>query len=138
VCADGQCLTGCPTGSCPSGFTCDKAVCKPTAPTPTTCKADTECGAGNYCNQGTCAVDTRPKPNCSNDDQCGGTATPRKCVGGYCKYTCKDDLYCRTVDSRIGTCAKDGVCRTAAEASAACFAATDCQAGQSCIDNQCK
>jgi hypothetical protein len=104
------------------------------------CDGDAACGAGNYCNQGACVVDTRPKPNCTTDDQCGGSATPRKCVGGYCKYTCtttQGDAYCRTIDSRIGSCAKDGVCRTAAEANASCTSPDQCASGQSCIDNAC-
>jgi hypothetical protein len=103
------------------------------------CVGDTECGGGKYCNQGACVPDTRPQPNCTADDQCGGTAaTPKKCVSGFCKYTCTTDQYCRTIDSRIGYCAKDNVCRTAAEANAQCLSTTDCQAGQSCVDNACK
>jgi hypothetical protein len=160
VCADGQCLTSCASAPCSDGFTCDKGVCKPTpagggctadtacpleAPKcvggtcTKTCSGDPECGAGNYCDQGACVVDTRPKPNCTTDDQCGGTAgTPKKCLGGYCKYTCTTDQYCRTIDNRIGFCAKDGVCRTESEAHAACTQPTDCTAPASCIDNQCK
>jgi hypothetical protein len=102
------------------------------------CEGDSECGDGRYCNQGACVVDTRPKPNCTGDDQCGGSqATPRKCIGGFCKYTCSTDQYCKTIDNRIGVCAKDGVCRNAQEAAAACFGPTDCD-GKSCIDNVCR
>lgn len=159
VCADGQCLASCEAAPCADGFTCDNGACKPKPTTGCTtnadcsgatpqcaagscvkaCTADAECGAGNYCNQGACAVDTRPKPNCTEDAQCGGTAaTPKKCLGGFCKYTCTTDDYCRTIDSRIGYCAKDGVCRNFAEASAQCVASTDCDAGKSCVDNACK
>lgn len=159
VCADGACLASCETIPCGAGFTCDKGVCKPgtsaactsdaqcSGDTPNclagacvrTCAGDTECGDGKYCNQGACAIDTRPKPNCTTDTECGGTAaTPKKCVGGYCKYTCATDQYCRTIDTRIGYCAKDGVCRDATEANAACVAKADCAGGTSCIDNQCK
>jgi hypothetical protein len=147
VCADGQCLTSCATTSCGDGFTCDKGVCKPVsggnppdggAPSPA-CTGDPECGAGKYCNQGACVVDTRPKPNCTSDDQCGGTTgTPKKCLDGFCKYTCSSDQYCRTIDTRIGYCAKDAVCRSAAEATAACTGPGQCPSGQSCIDNTCK
>jgi hypothetical protein len=158
VCADGQCLASCETTTCGAGFTCDKGVCKPDAAGACTsdaqcsgetskclagacvkpCAGDGECGDGKYCNQGACAVDTRPKPNCTNDAQCGGTAaTPKKCVGGFCKYTCSTDQYCRTIDTRIGYCAKDGVCRDATEANAACLSSSEC-AGKACIDNQCK
>ena len=103
------------------------------------CTGDAECGGGKYCNQGACVVDTRPKPNCTSDTQCGGTAaTPKKCLGGFCKYTCESDQYCRTIDNRIGYCAKDGVCRTAAEANATCFGPDDCGPGKACIDNTCR
>lgn len=163
VCADGQCLATC-DASCTDGFACEKGVCRPkpgggTDPACTgdaqcttpeapscvsgacvkSCAADGDCGSGKYCNQGACVVDTRPTPNCTADDQCGGTsATPKKCLGGFCKFTCSTSEYCRTIDNRIGYCAKDGVCRTAAEANASCFAATDCPTGASCIDNRCK
>jgi hypothetical protein len=84
-------------------------------------------------------VDTRPKPNCTSDDQCGSTgATPKKCLDGFCKYTCSNDQYCRTIDNRIGYCAKDGVCRSATEAQASCTGPGQCPSGQSCIDNACK
>jgi hypothetical protein len=162
VCADGQCLASCEAAPCATGFTCDKTVCKPTGTgtgcttdqqcggdTPQcvsgkcakACAADPECGAGNFCDQGACVVDTRPKPNCTDDTQCAGTGAPRKCLGGFCKYTCstaQGDAYCRTIDNRIGYCAKDLVCRTAAEASAQCLQSADCSGGQTCIDNACK
>jgi hypothetical protein len=140
-------LTPC-TDSCVGDFTCKKNVCVPNNPsggdggttTPTTCTSDPACGTGNYCNNGTCVVDTRPKPNCTGDADCGGTAaTPKKCLAGYCKYTCTTDQYCRTIDNRIGYCAKDGVCRSSSEASPQCTGPGTCPlAGQSCIDNQCK
>ena len=162
VCADGQCLVSCESAPCADGFTCEKGVCKPNVTGPTGCTADAqctdpaapkcvggscvksctgdaECGTGKYCNQGACVVDTRPTPNCTADDQCGGTAsTPKKCLGGFCKFTCTSDAYCRTIDNRIGYCAQDGVCRTAAEAGAQCHGPGDCTGGKSCIDNECR
>ncbi|MBX3229542.1 MAG: hypothetical protein KIT84_17010 [Labilithrix sp.] len=146
VCAEGACLDPCsPTGTCASGYTCEQNVCQPQQPTPgdggtgpVTCTGET-CGPGNYCNNGVCAVDNRPKPNCTEDTTCGGTtATPKKCLGGFCKFTCTSDQHCRTIDSRIGYCAKDGVCRSATEAAAACTGPGTCPDGKSCIDNQCK
>jgi hypothetical protein len=162
VCADGQCLASCAAAPCSNGYTCEKGVCRPSTrgnPTCTgdaqctdpaapncvsgscvkACGGDAECGDGKYCNQGACVVDTRPKPNCTADEQCGGTAsTPKKCMGGFCKFTCTSDQHCRTIDNRIGYCAKDGVCRTAGEANASCFGPEDCTGGASCIDNQCR
>jgi hypothetical protein len=164
VCAEGQCLTSCESGPCSTGFTCEKGVCQPsptgggggggctsaaqcTSPDAPTCvsgscvkscSGDPECGDGKYCNQGACVVDTRPKPNCTRDDECGGTvATPKKCVGGYCKYACTTSEYCRTIDNRIGVCAKDMVCRSATEADATCFGPGECPSGKSCVSNQC-
>jgi hypothetical protein len=106
------------------------------------CTADPECGAGHFCDQGACVLDTRPVTNCTDDLQCGGGGAPKKCLGGFCKYTCtaaQGNAYCRTIDNRIGFCAKDGVCRSQQEAEAACIFAADCGGGgKSCIDNQCK
>ncbi|MBX3201333.1 MAG: hypothetical protein KF894_24570 [Labilithrix sp.] len=164
VCAEGQCLISCESAPCGDGFTCDKGVCQPSTGGPgnpactgdaqctdpatpscvsgscvKTCAADPECGAGRYCNQGACVADTRPTPNCTGDAQCGGTAaTPKKCLGGFCKFTCTSDQHCRTIDNRIGYCAKDGVCRTASEANASCVGAGACADGKVCIDNQCR
>lgn len=141
VCANGQCLAGCDTSTpCATGFTCTKGACQPDSPTTgKTCSLDTDCPAGDYCNAGTCALDTRPKPNCTTDAQCGGTTgTPKVCLGGFCKYTCTTDLYCRQIDNRIGYCAKDHVCRNQTEANASCTQSSDCSGGLSCIDNTCK
>jgi hypothetical protein len=163
ICDNGQCLASCQAGSCATGFTCDLGACKPTptgpacasdpqcgAATPkcvggacvAACAADADCGGGKFCDQGACVPDTRPHPNCTDDSQCGGTvATPKKCLGGFCKYTCttsQGDAYCRTIDNRIGYCAKDLVCRTQAEAQAQCVQASDCPSGGQCVDNQCK
>jgi hypothetical protein len=152
VCADGACLKPCTGGACDDGFTCQKDVCQPNAASPgdggttqpTTCDNDPICGTGKYCNLGTCTVDTRPKPNCTIDSDCGTGGAPKKCLAGYCKYTCSGvgtdgDQYCRTIDTRIGTCASDGVCRSSKEAAPQCTGPGTCPlAGQSCIDNQCK
>lgn len=151
VCADGACLDPCDgSGNCSTGFACTKGVCEPTTTAgdggttaPTTCTTDQACGTGKYCNNSTCVVDTRPQPNCTTDSDCGGTtSTPKKCLAGYCKYTCtatQGDSYCRTIDSRIGYCAADSVCRSSTEANAQCTGPGTCPlAGQSCIDNQCK
>jgi hypothetical protein len=164
ICADGQCLASCESAPCAANFTCDKGVCQPNpggGPTCTTdqqcggdtpqcvggecakaCSGDAECGGGKFCDQGACVDDTRPHPNCTDDSQCGGTsATPKKCLGGFCKYTCttaQGDGYCKTIDNRIGSCAKDLVCRTSAEANAQCVVSSECSDGKDCIDNQCK
>lgn len=162
ICADGQCLSSCEASPCTTGFACDKGVCKPISDSPgcttdaqctaeapqcvqgacvKSCVGDPECGAGKFCDQGACTVDTRPKPNCTDDSQCGGTAaTPKKCLDGFCKYTCAagNDAYCRTIDSRIGYCAKDLVCRTAAEANAECLSTAQCTDGKTCIGNVCR
>ena len=163
LCADGRCLTSCETTPCGNGFTCEKGVCQPTPGGPACasdaqcggdtpqcvsgacvkgCAGDAECGGGKFCDQGACVNDTRPKPNCTDDSQCNNNpATPRKCLGGFCKYTCttvQGDGYCKTIDNRIGSCAKDLVCRSSAEANAQCVLPSDCSAGLDCIDNSCK
>lgn len=151
VCADGACLEPCDAGKCDDGFTCKKDVCQPN-PTqpgdggtgPTTCSDDPTCGTGKYCNNGTCVADTRPAPNCKGDLDCGTSGAAKKCLAGFCRYTCagpgsNGDQYCRTIDTRIGTCASDNVCRSSKEASPQCTGPGTCPlSGQSCIDNQCK
>lgn len=152
VCADGACLKPCTGGACDDGYTCKKDVCQPNSPTgdsdggttPTSCASDPVCGTGKYCNNGTCTVDTRPKPNCTVDTECKSDGPATKCLAGYCRFTCtgpgtSGDQYCRTIDSRIGTCASDNVCRSSKEAAPQCTGPGTCPlSGQSCIDNQCK
>lgn len=161
ICAEGQCLASCQAAPCATGFACDKGVCKPSGGTSTcttdqqcggatpqcvggscvkACVTDPECGAGSFCDQGACVVDTRPKPNCTDDSQCGGGSVARKCLDGFCRYTCtaaQGDMYCRTIDNRIGFCASDLVCRSEAEAKAQCTDSSTC-GGKACIDNACK
>jgi hypothetical protein len=100
------------------------------------CTTDATCGAGKYCNQGACVIDTRPQPNCTTDSQCTGSS--QKCVSGYCKYLCTTDKNCQVIDSRIGYCGMDGVCRTQAEAHPQCTQKSDCSATQDCIGNICQ
>ena len=161
LCADGQCLPACgPAGQCAAGNTCDKGVCKPDAaggcqndtqcaPSAPKCIAgacykqcaqDPECGAGNFCDQGVCKVDTRPKPNCTVDDNCvtPGSTVPNKCVGRFCNFTYSSYQYCRTIDTRIGYCANDGVCRSAEEAQPECTTSAQCTGGKVCVDNRCR
>lgn len=159
LCANGQCVASCDTAGCSSGYSCVKGACIPDVPTTTctddtacsgstpkcvggsctqACTADAQCGNGRYCNQGACVPDTRPKPNCTDDTQCNsGGGSPRTCLGGYCKFTCTTDAYCRSIDSRIGYCGKDSVCRTAAEANPQCVKKADCTGGKDCVDNAC-
>ncbi len=140
ICADGSCLVSCETTPCAAGFNCVKGACQPDG-SGAICKGDAECGPGKLCQGGKCVVDTRPKPNCSVDADCNsGSGPARKCVESFCKYTCTTDLQCRQIDARIGWCAKDGVCRTQAEANAECIPGrVPCQdASKSCVDNVCK
>ena len=60
------------------------------------------------------------------------------CVDGYCKYSCSVDHDCQIIDSRIGYCGADKVCRNQTEAKPACTVQSDCAAGQSCVGNVCK
>jgi hypothetical protein len=54
-----------------------------------------------------------------------------------CKYTCAHDSDCEKIDTRIGYCAADNVCRDAAEAHPACRTKFDCAPGLDCVDNVC-
>ncbi len=167
VCANGACADACDaTTPCATGFKCDAngvcqrsaaAVCGPNAGNAACasgqhcvdgqcaagCSADAPClGADGkadpqqQCLGGACVPDPHPVTNCSADTQCKSGS--QKCLDGFCRYTCTTSDMCKSIDSRIGTCAKDGVCRSDSEANAQCLAQSDCTSGKSCIDGQCK
>lgn len=164
VCDDGQCVSSCTT-SCTTG-TCTKGACV-TAPTGTACSDDTACtgtsspfcvdghcapacgggstdsgtdggacAAGFVCDQGACITDTGPTVECTDSTQC--SVSGQTCVDNLCKFTCTTSTDCTEHDSRFPTCAADGVCRTAAEATPACKSKFGCAPGQDCIDNVCQ
>lgn len=137
ICADGACLAPCDESlACAAGTVCEKGVCAPSGAPGASCADDTACATGEYCSSGSCTVDTRPASNCSADIDCGDGPAPKKCIGGFCKFTCSSDLACKQIDSRIGYCAADNVCRTSIEASPECVSSDEC-AGKSCIGNRC-
>lgn len=137
ICANGACLAVCESSdACAAGSTCEKGVCVPSSAPGVSCADDTGCASGEYCASGTCAIDTRPAPNCNADVDCGDGPAPKKCLGGFCKFTCSSDLACKQIDSRIGYCAPDNVCRTSLEASPECISSDEC-ADKSCIGNRC-
>ncbi len=138
VCANGACLVPCSeSNSCTAGSTCEKGLCRPTGVGSVACDDDSGCAQGEACTSGTCQVDTRPSTNCDADLDCGGGPTPKRCVEGFCKFTCSSDIACKQIDSRIGYCAADNVCRTAIEAAPECIGSDECQDGKSCIGNLC-
>jgi hypothetical protein len=154
-------------GACGTGFTCTKGACEPN-PTGSTCSSASDCSTptpvcaggfctaacdpnaspgtcptGQYCNQGACVPDTRPQSNCTSDPECTASGGAQKCLDGICKYTCSNandagNYQCETIDTRIGYCASDGVCRSASEANPQCTSQGDCQSGKDCISNVCQ
>ena len=138
VCADGACLVPCgESDACASGSSCQKGLCLPSGTGSVVCDDDSSCAQGEACTNGTCQVDTRPSPNCAADLDCGAGPAPKKCVEGFCKFTCTSDIACKQIDSRIGYCAADNVCRTAIEAAPECIHSDECLNGRSCIGNLC-
>lgn len=159
VCFNGQCLDSCANTACEDGKVCQKGACVDNVVTPScnantdcsgdkpvcaggtcteACEDDVTCGDGRYCNQGACVTDTRPSPNCTSDTECSGSGMAQKCIGGFCKYSCAGDAFCRSIDSRIGYCAADLVCRTETEARPECTKKADCKNGLDCVGNQCR
>jgi hypothetical protein len=128
----------------PTGSTCaSNTDCSGTTPycvggqCVSACTTDANCNAGDYCNQGACVLDTRPKGNCTTDNECN-TAQGQKCISGVCKYPCTSDNQCKLIDTRIGYCGTDQVCRSYTEAHPQCTSKSDCAAGQDCVSNVCK
>jgi hypothetical protein len=166
VCANGQCAEACSTSKpCATGFTCDaNGICQRSAkPVCGAAAGGALCASGQHCVDGQCAAgcavdgdclgadgkpddqqrcvggacqpDPHPATNCTPTTACGAN---QQCLDGFCRYSCASDDDCLKIDTRIGTCAADKVCRSAAEAAAKCTAQADCGAGKSCIDGQCK
>ncbi len=126
-----QCLPTCTTGDdCPTGFGCVSAgtadVCFPTG-----CDRDTDCRTGEECIAGGC-FDT-----CRAGDPCGAglgclpldTLFDVDVTDPICFDVCQNDAQC----SGAQVCAGEaldvfGTCITA------CADATECAAGQACID----
>jgi len=92
------------------------------------------CAQGQICDQGACVPDTNPVSECGGMAMCGAN---QLCVNGLCKYTCSSDQDCKLIDTRIGYCGIDKVCRTAAEAHPACTTSAMCM-GKTCISNMCQ
>lgn len=161
VCADGQCLTDCGSGqACANGFVCQQGLCKQDPNAGKTCAKNADCAMtevcvggkcatsctgtgqgtcaqGLVCNQGACVPNLGPIGECGN----GGTTmcnANQQCIGGYCKYTCSSDQECKLIDTRIGYCGKDMVCRTATEAHPECTLSSECTGGKLCVANACK
>jgi hypothetical protein len=59
------------------------------------------------------------------------------CVDGVCRSPCATPTDCRRFDEQLTFCV-EGLCYTTNEATSDCSAASDCRAGQNCIDGVCR
>ena len=59
------------------------------------------------------------------------------CVDGVCRSPCATPTDCRRFDEQLTFCV-EGLCYTTNEATSDCTAASDCRAGQNCIDGVCR
>ena len=165
VCVNQQCLPGCgASNACAAGLTCDTATgaCVPQAANQ--CTRDAECGTNRRCvnatcvnrcaqasdcasgffcaDSGVCQVDTRRQPFCSRDSDC---AAGSACLDGVCRRPCSTADECVRTDVQYRNCATiaylhttQKYCQTNNEVGSTCGAQTDCAAGQSCIDGNCR
>jgi hypothetical protein len=163
VCVNQQCRVACSaTSPCPAGQTCNtEGVCVDrianectrdtecgvgrrciNATCFTSCSTNTECGTGRYCSDGVCIADTRRQPFCTSD---AGCASPSRCLDGLCRRPCNNAEECLRTDVQYRNCAPirylnttQSFCQTNNEVQSNCSRASDCAAGQSCIDGVCR
>ena len=161
VCIDNACRDRCASDDeCGGGHVCERGACmaSPSCESDSMCGGDAvcfvdrcyatcdsggdagACGEGEMCFAGLCRPDVRPRPFCSSDDDC---APGHLCVGGVCRTPCPSgqDVECLRADSQLIRCGDTGehlLCFTDHELNPECFSASDCSAGQHCIDATCR
>jgi len=158
-CVDGRCVPACAgDDDCVEGLVCDSAtgLCSPAPEPPANaclrdedcgegevctdtrcvdgCKRDADCGEGRICTDTlVCIPDTSREVFCENDRDCReGSA----CVDGVCRIPCEDAAFCQRVATEIRFCV-EGFCASRNEAMTDCARASDCSAGETCIDGIC-
>ncbi len=163
VCINQQCSAACSASSpCPTGQTCANSVCinHPAGQCTSnsqcasgqqcanstcfdTCTANSQCATGLYCaDGGLCVPDTRRRPFCTSDAQC---TSPSVCLDGVCRRPCTTSQECVLTDVSYRNCAPisylmtpQNYCLTDHEYRPTCARATDCAAGQACVDGVCQ
>ena len=165
VCVNQQCLPACgASNACAAGLTCDATTGACVVQAAGQCTHDADCGTGRRCvnatclnrcaqasdcatgffcaDTGVCQVDTRRQPFCSHDSDC---AAGSQCLDGVCRRPCSTADDCIRTDVQYRNCAAiaylhttQRYCQTNNEVASNCGAQTDCAAGQSCIDGNCR
>jgi hypothetical protein len=154
VCVDQHCTYACPDVPCPTGSTCTDGYCRETPTVDCTtstmcgagevcidgscwsgCDSADDCGVGRYCGtDGRCRLDDVPHPVCSPETPCASGAV---CVDGVCRSPCETATDCRRFDEQLTFCV-ERLCFTTSEATSNCSASSECNAGQDCVDGNCR
>ncbi|TNE47399.1 MAG: hypothetical protein EP343_19690 [Deltaproteobacteria bacterium] len=116
--------------ACNPGETCVSGVCKQ-APTPPSCQSDSDCSRGETCVRSTCQQTPTPPPGCRTDSDCSRGET---CLRGTCQQApagCRTDSEC----SRGEACVR-GTCQQA-PAPTSCRTDSDCGRGETCLRGNC-
>jgi hypothetical protein len=136
ICQDGFCVEDLPTSECTvnadcgEGRICVDGTCFDEC---TEATEATDCDDGFYCLLGRCRFDDRPRPFCESDADC---TSPAVCRNGVCRSPCTEHAECPAFDVSLQFCL-DMVCATTNEATSNCTEASDCEAGESCVDGNC-
>lgn len=157
-CVDNACRPLCSDANpCAEGAICELGRCQPSAE----CSDGAECGAGErcidsrclsrctgaadcgsdeVCELSVCRPDVAPRPFCASDDDC---AAGHPCVSGVCRTVCPsgEDEECLRADVQLIECAPVddlSLCLARSEIDPECRTASECPAGEHCVDAICR
>ncbi len=165
ACVDNRCTEICATdGDCGAGESCEDSFC---VPAPGECTTSAQCAAGEHCVDGRCFLDCEadaatcgardacaedafcrpdwtPKPICEDDSGCADGAV---CRDGVCRTPCdgtqpeaERNMNCQLFDNTLPICdVATNLCVSGTEpATPECFAGSDCDAGDRCVNAICR
>lgn len=130
------CTLSNPTGTCPSGQTCENGICTGAGPTYTCSPSNPTgtCPSGQTCDNGICTV-TPPTYTCSPSNPTGTCPSGQTCQDGIC--TGPGPTYTCSPSNPTGTCPSGQTCQNGqcAPAPTGCGTGPACNSTQTCINN---
>ena len=145
ACQGGVCVEQ-PGFYCNANSQCGSDCCVSDTCTPTSsisngepCCADSQCSSG-YCKSGSCTNAADAGGACTGDSK--SCQTGLECESSTCcipsgssEYECSSGGCCKTPDGGTIACNGSGICCNGV--SGACYAASDCCVGNTCLDGLC-